>query len=192
MWTHRVLFIHCFNLLPVLILMLESSQIWPVTAPFKLLSLFFCCVLISFEHYFWNEVSHAYRALSHQPWDRSFLQGSLVPFSEETYLATKIWVPGILITVGLALLPDRVSAELGNMYVWMCALNLHTHVVTPVFISVSVYILKTASSCRFLQSQSNTTRSVLVFFLPTFVIAFLTVKLCSLVSSSRIRSRPCV
>lgn len=44
-----------------------------------------------------------------QPWNQPFLQGSLVPFSGEWCLETRIWVLGVLIVTGISLRLDPFS-----------------------------------------------------------------------------------
>lgn len=70
------------------------------------------------------------------PWNQSFLQGALVPFSEEAYVETKVWVLGILITIGISLLPDCTSTEWG---IYVC-MYVHITMYTHIYIYIDFYI----------------------------------------------------
>lgn len=46
-----------------------------------------------------------------QPWNRSLLQGALVPSIGDWYLETKIWMLRVLIATGVSLLPGLLSGQ---------------------------------------------------------------------------------
>lgn len=53
-----------------------------------------------------------------QPWNQSFLQGSLVSFSRGWYLETKIWAVEVFIAIGVMLFPSSLSVDEAREYVY--------------------------------------------------------------------------
>ena len=56
-----------------------------------------------------------------QLWNQPLLQGALVPFTEEWYLETKIWVVSVLIATG-----DSLLIGLFSVQIWRCIIHSYT------------------------------------------------------------------
>ena len=134
------------------------------------------CVLLTCPHCFLCFLTFGARYskfilhFSVQPWNQSFLQGVLVPFSKKPYSETEIWILGVFIPIGISLLPDHISVQSWEIYAYI--LNLYTHIQICIYFCICRYMLETMCSHCCPQSQSNTTRFILVFFLSKFGIAF--------------------
>lgn len=94
----------------IIIIIYFYAQIVPHLAsgsPFKLKSVSDMSSSVR-EHFliFWHKVCQAQPVLSLlYPWNQLFLQGTLVPLSEERYSEVKIWILGMLTATSISLLP---------------------------------------------------------------------------------------
>lgn len=97
--------------------------------------------------------------------------------SGKWYLEATIWALGVLIAIGMSLLPDAFQwTKPGNTCTCMQYTYLHTHRHTHIYISVYfciyLYMLKTMCSHRHFQVQSSFTRFIVIFTLSMFVTLF--------------------
>lgn len=84
--------------------------------PFDMSALF----LEHFHTFWYKKMFQVLILFLTKSWNQPFLQGALVPFSEEQLLETKNWVLGMIIVVGRTLLPDPQNGQLGNICMFIC------------------------------------------------------------------------
>lgn len=71
------------------------------------------------------------------PWNQLFLQEAPVPFSGEQHLEIKMEILGMLIAVGMSLLPGNEHGL--KIYVMYIYISSHMHLRTAIFTSISNY-----------------------------------------------------